>query len=137
MAQEELLERGGPADERADAETGQIRDGAAEMFAIHIEVGATVLARDVMDAGAAHEFIDGALGLNRNRGAREMPQLVEEEQIRVAGQPRDYRHLLPVALRVRASLLRGVEVEALEERCAAILVKLRLTGQRTGAQKRV
>jgi O-methyltransferase involved in polyketide biosynthesis len=47
-------------------------------------------------------------GIQARRG------LVEHEQLDVGGQRGDERHLLAVALGVRAALLRRVEVEALE-----------------------
>jgi len=50
-------------------------------------------------------------------------RLIEDEQLHVGGQRRDERDLLSVALGVGASLLGGVEVEALEQVGAAVPVE--------------
>ena len=64
-----------------------------------------VLAR-LLDAGLE----DGLLERVEPRG-----RLVEHEQLGVGGERGDERHLLAVALRVRAALLGRVELEALEQ----------------------
>jgi hypothetical protein len=50
--------------------------------------------------------------------------LVEDEELGPGGQGRHQRHLLAVALRVGPALLRGVELEALDQLVAAGLVEV-------------
>ena len=71
------------------------------------------LVADLLDAGLEHR-----LHQRVEAGGR----LVEDQQLGRRRQARDQRHLLPVALRVGAGPLRGVELEAPDELVPSTLV---------------
>jgi hypothetical protein len=71
--------------------------------------------RATLPAGFGHADAEDAL----HEGVEPRGGLVEQQQLDVGGQGGDEGHLLPVALRVRALLAPGVELEALEEVGAA------------------
>ena len=63
-------------------------------------------------------------------------RLVEDEQLGVGGERGDERDLLPVALGVRAALLRRVELEALEQLGAPLPGRARRAAGRAGRSPR-
>src|SRR5690606_5719838 len=75
VPQEQLFERGGLADQAADAQAGQVAHRGVELRGVDVEPGAVVFDDEVVHAGQRLEARDGGRRLDGHRGAGEVAQL--------------------------------------------------------------